>query len=280
LKKKQKKVLPPEEIDDEPSIWDDGEGDERSDYDKLHGPVSRRRDINSYPLKGFCSLCQTDIGARAAKKHLIKEITTQSDLNKPDSTFLLVAKSDPFWMYIQISENATVQKLDDLLRTEWVDCCGHMSYLEFYPEGKKRGKKRCFWYSEQNFVCLSHNHFDDMEAHEHSMDSVKAKDVMRVNGDINYAYDFGTPTHVFLTVLEKIPNTADKNEATCEMIAKNKPPVWICSEKRRTCNNASKYICSQCGIAICKECKHRHIHDERLLPVVNSPRMGACGYCG
>jgi len=51
------------------------------------------------------------------------------------------------------------------------------------------------------------------------------------------------------------------------------------------CGKVTKEICSQCiweetGL-LCSECAKKHeCGEEMLLPVVNSPRMGMCGYTG
>jgi hypothetical protein len=67
------------------------------------------------------------------------------------------------------------------------------------------------------------------------------------------------------------------------LLARNTPPVWPCA----IWGEPATLLCSFCyadGVNpfACRKHKRRHACGERdgFMPVVNSPRMGVCGYCG
>jgi len=71
------------------------------------------------------------------------------------------------------------------------------------------------------------------------------------------------------------------SKGAVRLAARNEPPTWPCD----VCGKAATAVCTQClyeGKGFC--CAgHASSHDcdeDMLLPVVNSPRMGVCGYTG
>lgn len=85
-------------------------------------------------------------------------------------------------------------------------------------------------------------------------------------------------------VLARLRRRTERETASgkaVRVVARNEPPIWPCD----TCGQPATLVCAQCvydGQAFyCAE--HGPSHDcgeEMLLPVVNSPRMGVCGYAG
>lgn len=66
-----------------------------------------------------------------------------------------------------------------------------------------------------------------------------------------------------------------------KLLARNEPPPIKCE----ICGKTATYVCSQCRYEgkgwLCDECASKHeCGEEMLLPVVNSPRVGMCGYTG
>jgi len=68
-----------------------------------------------------------------------------------------------------------------------------------------------------------------------------------------------------------------------KILARNEPPEMICG-----CGEEAKWVCPICVLEntgedcyFCDECTKGHeCGEEMLLPVVNSPRCGVCGYEG
>ncbi len=51
--------------------------------------------------------------------------------------------------------------------------------------------------------------------------------------------------------------------------------------KCESCDSKAIEICTECMEVFCEQCLIEHgCSEEMALPVVNSPRMGVCGYCG
>ena len=99
-----------------------------------------------------------------------------------------------------------------------------------------------------------------------------------------YDYDFGTTTELSLKVISELsPQLRDG----IQLLAINDPPRLTC----RVCRKAkADVICVECGFHafghqdppyLCEDCKTEHACDDTMyLPVVNSPRVGMCGYIG
>ena len=65
------------------------------------------------------------------------------------------------------------------------------------------------------------------------------------------------------------------------ILARNDPPQIKCSK----CDHLATRICTECIYEdagwLCDDCAEDHkCGEEMLLPVVNSPRTGVCGYVG
>ena len=64
-------------------------------------------------------------------------------------------------------------------------------------------------------------------------------------------------------------------------LARNDPPPIVCE----VCGKPAVQVCSQCIYSgegwVCDEHAADHPYgEEMMLPVVNSPRVGMCGYTG
>ena len=114
---------------------------------------------------------------------------------------------------------------------------------------------------------------------------VSLEKVLKVGQKFSYEYDFGSSTDLTLKVLserEGAMQNQDEDEDTIEILARNIEPVIVCT----VCGKPAKFVVG--GYfdveenAFCsKKCVKKSGEDvEMLLPVVNSPRVGVCGYTG
>jgi len=204
---------------------------------------------------GECKYCKKVFSAMAISKHLL---TCDKKVNKDGDKdiFLIRASAGPFFAYFEINANDTLEKIDDFLRDLWLDCCGHLS--AFTINGGR-------YYSD----C------EDLEPDEKTM-NYKLSTLLSANLTFSHEYDFGTTTYLNLKVIEKRKGNVSK----VEIIARNNLPEFKCG-----CGKVAKEICSQCigeeTWLLCSACAKKHeCGEEMLLPVVNSPRMGMCGYTG
>lgn len=113
--------------------------------------------------------------------------------------------------------------------------------------------------------------------------------VLKVGTKFSYTYDFGSSTYLSLRVIaEREGVMTDVNEDEDEVVqilSRNEDPVIPC----RQCGKPATRIVPGYGSvelgALCDTCKLKgdekdYISEEELLPIVNSPRVGVCGYTG
>jgi hypothetical protein len=95
-----------------------------------------------------------------------------------------------------------------------------------------------------------------------------------------HEYDFGTTTETLITTMNIIYRP--KQRKAVRLLARNVPPEFLCSQ----CGNPAAMICiermyNEEDPFFCKECYEKYESEyDSMLPVVNSPRMGECGYEG
>ena len=169
-------------------------------------------------------------------------------------------QSCQYWMHIEASAKATLEDLDEFLRDVWVECCGHMS--AFIIEGTT-------YISEKDA---------ELMCGEKGMDIALGK-VLSVGLKFRYEYDFGTTTTLTLKVVAEREGQVTGRPVS--LLARNEPPLIKCE----VCGRTATQVCSQCIWDnkgwLCDECASAHeCGEEMLLPVVNSPRVGMCGYTG
>jgi hypothetical protein len=170
-----------------------------------------------------------------------------------------------YWMHLEIPARATLADLDGFLRRTWLECCDHLSAFEIDRTQHLPGEA---------------SEFDD-----ESMD-VTLGEVLRPGTEFTHTYDFGSSTHLALRVVSEYEGAPPgRKEAPVRVLARNDPPEIRCGK----CGRPAVLVCPECMCGggegwLCKACAKRHEDEceggERMLPVVNSPRVGVCGYCG
>ena len=108
--------------------------------------------------------------------------------------------------------------------------------------------------------------------------TVPLDELLSLRQKFAYDYDFGTSTSLELKVLAE-PQT--RQIEPVRLLARNDAPVISCQE----CDQPATQICSECiwngEGALCNQHAPAHpCEQDALLPVVNSPRCGVCGYTG
>jgi hypothetical protein len=218
---------------------------------------------------GKCNLCGGTFSKAAMTKHLESckqrkgTSETSSGSRRPQKTkcFHLVAEGrylPKYWMHLEVPVNADFEVLDNFLRRTWLECCGHMSM--FTIEGKT--------YSCAPMEDLNDEGFD-----------VKLCDVLHPGMKFYHEYDFGTTTHLTLKVISE--REGESKGKSVQLLARNDPPSITCS----SCGQPATQLCTECAWSdkgwLCNKCAADHKCDEDMrLPVVNSPRVGMCGYTG
>ncbi len=101
--------------------------------------------------------------------------------------------------------------------------------------------------------------------------------------ELEHIYDFGTSSHTMVKAVD-VRQGKPLTEHPIFLMARNDPPEVACTE----CGKPAAWLCMECVYEhdepgwLCDEHAEDHPHDDYggLMPVVNSPRLGMCGYSG
>jgi hypothetical protein len=143
-----------------------------------------------------------------------------------------------------------MKTIDKFLRDIWLECCGHFS--EF---------------SDKNATVPMTRHLTQ---------------VISKGLKIEYVYDYGSSTELTLSMIQTIQYV---DEGQLLILFRNRAPEYECS----SCNKKAVAVCPYCidegeGF-LCQSCsgQHKCVQEEGedlLSPLINSPRVGVCGYTG
>lgn len=201
---------------------------------------------------GTCFLCNQDVSHRTITKHIGKCLANDLShqlVEKEKILLIKVYSGKSFWLYIEINGSSNLEDLDSYLRGIWLECCGHMSQFEINSQ---------YYSSDGGMNKVIHR-------------------VLRVDTEFDYEYDFGSTTLLEGKVISSRPGQLKDD---IRLIARNHLPENVLCE---ICEKTPEVICTVCEGFICSTCKEDHDGcegEDFMLPVVNSPRMGVCGYCG
>jgi len=208
--------------------------------------------------------CGAEFASNAMARHLSACPERRAAIEKADQTarqsevlyHLRVQDADrhEFWLHLEMRGSRTLQDLDKYLRAIWLECCGHLSQFSIGGwGGTDIAKKR-------------------------RVDEVFAPGV-----EVTHLYDFGTTSDTRIRFVEARtgkPLTAKP----IFLMARNLMP----EDKCIVCGQPGTRVCIDClselgeWRTLCEEHAPDHEHGEfgELLPLVNSPRLGMCGYTG
>lgn len=220
---------------------------------------------------GQCYFCKGSFSKQTMARHLnsceqriLAEKKSSSKKAQGKSFHLLVEGryAPQYWMHLEVPASATLYDVDGFLRDIWLECCSHLS--EFTIEGERYTASSPFAEA------------DEIDGPGMGME---LSEVLRPKMKFNHDYDFGTTTHLTLKVVsEKEGQIASKD---VQLLARNEPPIYPC----HSCGKPATQICTDCAYEgtglVCDDCATKHeCGEDMLLPVVNSPRVGMCGYTG
>ncbi len=238
---------------------------------------------SEFVSRGPCRLCGKLFTKAAMTTHL-KACFPKHTAAPPDGKpmargFLLLVDggryAPEYWLHLAAPVDATFGALDSVLRDIWLECCGHMSAFRFPQRKAQRA-------TPKSLANIFSNTFDvdqAMDEDEKLMGKTLASK-FRVGSRVTHDYDFGTTTTLEVRVVAGIEMPVAKKSGI-RLLARNEPPPIPCGQ----CGAPAAWVCSECMYAgtgwVCKKCRRTHsCGEDMLLPVVNSPRVGQCGYCG
>jgi hypothetical protein len=225
--------------------------------------------------RGDCVYCSREMTKGGLARHLktcakrleAQATADQTHRRKQTLYHLQVqdAWSGDYWLHLEMRGEATLEELDSYLRAIWLECCGHLSQFEiggvYYTQIFEEG-------------------FDFRE--ERAMD-VPVGELFTSGLEIPYEYDFGTTTDLVIKVVDQREGRPTTSHPIV-LMARNKYEPPSCME----CERPATYLCNEClyehegeRYGLCDEHEIEHEHgEEYIMPLVNSPRVGQCGYTG
>jgi hypothetical protein len=160
-------------------------------------------------------------------------------------------------MHLAAPLRTPLSKLDRFLRKTWLECCGHLSAFEIDGE----------------------QYSSAPEGGERSMREPLQR-LVDEGTKFSYQYDFGSTTELVLKVVGIAEQGTPQGRVL--LLARNELPQITCEicETRPAVEICPECVWDQAGL-LCEKCAEEHDCDPDMrLPVVNSPRMGVCGYTG
>ena len=217
---------------------------------------------------GKCFFCKKTYASSGMSRHLnackerVGANLTESGRSYQLFTLRIWGEYAPdFWMHIEIPSKATLADLDDFLRAVWLECCGHLSLFNIRGE------------------CYTENPALDREwGMDNRSNRVALERVVEIGEEFDYEYDFGTTTPLKLKVISERQGKA-KSKKDIRILARNFKPDFRCGK----CNQPATlaYVFDYPSPLFCeKHALERDSGEEGLMPLVNSPRWGECGYTG
>ena len=213
--------------------------------------------------RGACAYCGREMTRSGMARHLTACEKRHAAIEVVDrapggnGSFVHLQVQDAggdYWLHLEMGGAATLRHLDGYLRAIWLECCGHLS--EFSTGG---------WGSKPIVM------------------SRKVGDVFRPGVELVHIYDFGTESVTLVRALDvrEGKSTVAKPIA---LMARNSKPIYSCQE----CGAPAAALCIECISeheepgTLCEVHAETHPHESYGEPMllVNSPRVGMCGYEG
>jgi hypothetical protein len=214
--------------------------------------------------RGQCTFCRYETTKGSMVKHLAAcpqrhtRIVSAAQTNrKPETLYHLRvqdAYSSDFWLDVEVRGSATLKDIDAYLRAIWLECCGHLS--QFSVGG-----------------------WQDTEIAK----SRRIDTIFQIDVELTHIYDFGTSSETRIKMIgqrTEVPLSA----RPIVLMARNLMPEATCIE----CGQPATHLCMECLIeeqasgTLCVQHARTHPHEDYGEPIelVNSPRLGMCGYTG
>ena len=235
---------------------------------------------------GKCESCGKEYGKAQITRHLAKCLSERQPTGKAsakrqscETLHLLIEGfyQPDYWIHVDTPADTEFISLDQFLRDLWLECCGHLSAFKLPKPKETAGALRGKAWGE---AFSNPFDLDAMFDEEQGIMDAKIGAAVKPGDVFSYEYDFGSTTKLKLKVVGKREGLLEPDEI--RLLARNLPPEMRCE-----CKKPAVLICTECGwdeegpFGLCKACARKHpCGEEMLLPVVNSPRMGVCGYTG
>jgi hypothetical protein len=214
--------------------------------------------------RGQCAFCGYVTTKGSMTKHLATcpqrraHIGGTEQINRKPETLYYLRMYDvynrDFWLDLEVRGSATLKDIDTYLRAIWLECCGHLSQFSIGGWGGQEIAK-----------------------------SRRVDAVFRPDVELTHIYDFGTSSETHIKAMSQRQGIALSTRPIV-LMARNLMPEAVCIE----CGQPARYLCMECLIeeqtagTLCAVHAQNHPHEDYGEPMelVNSPRLGMCGYTG
>jgi hypothetical protein len=214
--------------------------------------------------QGKCVYCNREMTRGGLAKHLktcpqrqeaIKAADQGSGQDQPLYHLQVQeAWGGDYWLHLEMKGTATLKELDRYLRVIWLECCGHLSQFSIGGwNGDEIAKSR------------------------------RVEQVFEPGVELTHIYDFGTSSETLVKVVD-VRRGKPLTRHAIFLMARNEPLEAKCTQ----CGEPASWLCLECiyeldeeGL-LCDEHARDHPHTDYGEPrlLVNSPRVGMCGYVG
>ena len=181
---------------------------------------------------------------KTAGKAAMKNHIVKDHAGGNEKCYLIKAEgayNKKYWLFFVVPVDAALTALDEFLREIWCECCGHLSAFS------KGGGE---------------------------LEKSKRISSLGVGDKLLYEYDFGSTTEISLTIADEVSRPKQREKVL--LVARNEPIGEFCD----TCQAPAAYVNTWEGGFLCETCAAEAEDEDALMPIVNSPRMGECGYVG
>lgn len=210
--------------------------------------------------RGICSYCGAEVVKQSIEKHLAKCAPRQSAITtatgKSEPLIHLRAEwiqGKSFFLDLEVRGSATLQDLDHYLRAIWLECCGHLSEFNYTA------------WDDSNIPLTK-----------------KLSAAFKEGSSLVHLYDMGDTSETLLRTIS-VRTGAPTTPHPMVLLVRNKLPESKCE----LCGGEATLYCVECQtegewVTLCEDCWDEHGHTEDYAPgeLVNSPRLGMCGYDG
>jgi hypothetical protein len=239
--------------------------------------------------EGECLFCGKMFAKAGINRHLTIHLKEKEAAGKPGESFLVKVETDkrwghsPYFLSLWIDGEAKMKDLDTFLRKIWLECCRHMSAFSKRKKGNNMFDiMDAYEYLKKENVAKYEKMMEEMDGTVHM--NRKVKDILHKDSMLEYEYDFGSSTELSIIVMGEYSVKADKKIV---LLSRNEPLEIMCSSCEKV---PATQVCTTCmyeeDAIFCDKCAKKHakkcddFEDGASLPIVNSPRMGVCGYTG
>lgn len=217
--------------------------------------------------EGKCYYCKETFAGNSISRHINSHLKTieKDNQSKKKSYHIKITGDYFYFLNLLISENTTLNSLDTYLRKIWLECCGHLSSFEI------KGKQRII------------DIWSDSDDYGINMDT-KVGHLFKKGLKLNYQYDFGSTTNLEIKIVNEY--FLEDKKSNILLLSRNEPLNISCDLCKKKPAQVMCILWHDNETMFCNSCKKKHskkcddFADYGEMDIVNSPRMGVCGYDG